>query len=156
MVLILSCSSHLGPVEPIVPRLCLDKALCFPTMGRGRRYAFSEQQHGEVQCRSACRCNPWAIRLLRDSHHCHMTLAGGFRCHGDISFFLHQGWLVIWVKVILLPPSLYSPPRLGITPPSDKVTVNTLLHTSPTDKYAPHTVLRSSYFLLLFRLLRNS
>lgn len=55
--------------------------------------------------RSACRCTAWALRLLRDRHQCHMTLAGGFRCHGDISFFLHQGWLVIWVKVILLPPS---------------------------------------------------
>lgn len=72
--------------------------------------------------RLTCRCTAWALRLLRHKRQFHMTLAGGFRCHGDISFFLHQGWLVIWVKVILLPPSLYSP-RLGKNmPPSDKVT----------------------------------
>lgn len=56
---------------------------------------------------SACRCTAWALRLLRDQFH--MTLAGGFRCHGDVSFFLHQGWLVIWVKVIPLPRSILLP-----------------------------------------------
>lgn len=95
---------------------------------------------------SACRCTAWAIRLLRDQFH--MTLAGGFRCHGDISFFLHQGWLVIWVKVILLPPSLYSPPRLGHQ-------IKWQLTHSRTHR-SQSFLTHSGYFLPLFRLLRNS
>lgn len=94
----------------------------------------------------------------------HDTLAGGFRFHRNISFFLHRVWLVIWVKVILLPrslspslPSLYSPPRLAKnTPPSDKVTVSTLSHTLPTEDFIPHTLLWSNYFLLFLKLWRNS
>lgn len=137
-------SGLVGPMEPVLCLVCISPPVCI-------QWAATWWSAG----RSACRCTSRVVRLVRDSHHCHMTLAGGFRCYGDISFFLHQGWLVIWVKVILLPRSLRSPPRLGNAPPSDILTVDTLPHTLPTDRFARHTVLGSSYFLLLSRLLRN-
>lgn len=164
-ILSFSMSADLWPAEPAVPSLCLAGTWYLAAAGGEWWLALGERQHGVVQAAQRAGAQREPSRLLRDQHQFHMThwLVVSVTMETFPSSCI-RGWLVIWVKVILLPPSLppalphslSSPPRLSRhTLPSDKMTV-TLPLTSPTDKFIPRAVLWSNYFLLQLKLLRNS
>ncbi|CAG09469.1 unnamed protein product, partial [Tetraodon nigroviridis] len=98
----------------------------------------SKKRQGGAGC-SACGCAslPSVRRQLPPlSHDTGWWFWLPWRC-----FLLPASGLVGNLSQGYSPPSFafFPPPRLGITPPSDKVTVNTLPHPSPADAVAPHT-----------------